>query len=44
MLSVKELEKYMIALESRLSRDIDKEATLTGIITETSGINSELGS
>lgn len=39
MLLVKELEECMIALESRLRRDIDKEATLEEIITEISGIN-----
>ena len=39
MLLVKELEECMIALESRLRRDMDKEATLEEIITEISGIN-----
>lgn len=33
------LQECMIALESRLRRDIDKEATLEEIITEISGIN-----
>lgn len=33
------LQECMIALESRLRRDFDKEATLEEIITEISGIN-----